>query len=101
MIVWLNMFLYEVGRACHAFVDHKWRRYAEERMHAVTTLEQRGERRVREVILHLQQVDKLWHPATLFHDLLKVEVRIGDEFVNGFLVRENAILVRLLMLKDA
>ena len=51
--------------------------------------------------MHLQQVDKLWHPATLFHHLLKVEVWIRNEFVNGLLVRENAILVRLLVLKDA
>ena len=52
------------------------------------------------MVLHFEEMDKFGHAATLFNDLFQVEVRVGDEFVNCFLVGENAILVRLTVLEN-
>ena len=70
-------------------------------MHAVTALKECGKRGVREVVLHLQQVNQLWHVAALFNDLFEVEIRVCDEFVNRFLVSENTILISFTVLKHA
>lgn len=69
-------------------------------MHAISALEKGSKGRIWEVVLHLEQVDKLWHASTLLNDLFKVEVWVLDEFVDGFLISEDTILVRLTVLKD-
>ena len=83
--------------ASDTFVNHEGCRDAEQRVHAVTALEKGGKRGVREMILHLQQVNELWHASTLLNNLLKVEVGVQDELFNGFLVSEHTVFVRFLM----
>jgi hypothetical protein len=68
-------------------------------VHAVAALKKSGERGVWEMVLHLEQMDKLWHTATLLYDLLQVEVGVADELVNCFLVGEDAVLIRLTVLE--
>jgi len=68
-------------------------------VHAVTALEESGERSVWEVILHLEQMDKLGHTAALLDDLLQVEVRVADELVDCFLVGEDTVLISLTVLE--
>lgn len=46
-------------------------------------------------------MNELWHDAALFNNLFEEEVRVRDEFVDRFLISENAILVRLTMLEHA
>ena len=57
MIIRLNIFLNKVSRAVITFVDHQWSRYGEQGMHTVTTLQESSKGSIREVILHLEQVD--------------------------------------------
>ena len=57
MIIRLNIFLNKVSRAVITFVDHQWSRYGEQGMHPVTTLQESSKGSIREVILHLEQVD--------------------------------------------
>lgn len=64
-------------------------------MHTIAALEEGSERRIWEVVLHLEQVDEFGHSTALLDDLIKVEVRVGDELVNCFLVSKDTILVRL------
>ena len=61
-------------------------------MHSIFALEQGGERGVWEMVLHLQQMDQLWHPTALLNNMLQIFVWITDELVDGLLVREDAIL---------
>lgn len=100
MIVWFNMFLYEMCRAGYTLVNHEWCRDTEQRMHAVTTLQECCKRCIREMILHLQQMNELGHSAALLNNLFEVQVRISDEFIYGFLVSEDTIFVRFLVLED-
>ena len=101
VVVRLNVFLNKVGRRLKALVNHEWRRDAEQWMHAIASLQQRSKRRIREVILHLEQVDHFGHAAALLDNLLEIEVWIGNELFDGLLVSEHTVLVRLTVLKHA
>jgi len=45
-------------------------------------------------------MNEFGHSAALLNNLFEVEVRISDEFVNGFLVSEYTIFVCFLVLED-
>ena len=68
-------------------------------MHAIATLEKRGERSIWEVVLHLQQMDQFWHSAAFFDDLFEVDVGVADKLVNRFLISKDTVLIRLLVLE--
>lgn len=51
------------------------------------------------MVLHFEEMDEFGHAATLFNDLLQVEVWVCDEFVDCLLVGKNTILVRLTVLE--
>jgi len=61
-------------------------------VHSVTTLEKCGEGSIREVILHLEQVNELRHDAALLNHCVEVKVGILNELLNRFLVGEDAVL---------
>ena len=51
------------------------------------------------MILHLEQVNQLRHTTALLYDLLEVEIRVANEFVDGFLIGEHTVLVGLAVLE--
>lgn len=61
-------------------------------MHTVTTLKKSSEGSIREMILHLEQMDKLGHLTAFLYNLIKEVSRVVREFLNGLLVSENAVL---------
>lgn len=65
-------------------------------MHTVTALEECGKRCVWEVVLHLKQMDQLWHLPALFNDIVQVLVRLGDELLNRLEISKDTVLVVVL-----
>ena len=62
-------------------------------MHAVTALQESSQRSIREVVLHLQQMDQLRHVSAFLHDVVGVLLGVGHELLDGFLVSEDTVLV--------
>ena len=62
-------------------------------MHAIAALEQGGERSIREMVLHLEQVNQLGHLSALLNDLIKIVSRVVSEFLNCFLIGKHAVLL--------
>ena len=61
-------------------------------MHAVAALEERGERGIREMVLHFQKMNQLGHYAALLNNGVKVVVGVLDELLNCLLVSEHTVL---------
>jgi len=45
------------------------------------------------MILHLKQMDQLWHMSTLFNNIVEIEVRVLNELLDCFLICKNTVLV--------
>ena len=99
MVVGLNVFLNEVKWAFNSLINHQRCRDAEQRVHAIATLKKGCKRSVWEMVLHLKEMDQLRHAAALLYDLLKIEVRVLDEFVDCFLVGKHTVFVCLTVLE--
>lgn len=93
MIIRLNIFLNKVSRAVITFVNHQWSRYGKQGMHTVTTLQESGKGSIREVILHLEQVDQFGHDAALLNHGVEVVVGVLNKFLDRLLVSKYTVLL--------
>lgn len=61
-------------------------------MHSVLTLQESGQGGIREVVLHLEQVNQLRHPSALLHNRVEVLVRVSYELLNRIVVSKDTVL---------
>ncbi len=95
-VVRFDVLLYEMRGRFHALVDHKRGGNRKQRVHTVLALKQSCQRGLREVILHLEQVDQLRLPATPLNHFIQVLLWLLDELVNAHLVCKYTILLGVL-----